>query len=395
MTTTNNKLFDIRDFITQDNGLSPELLSPDQVQSADISGLAEVGVLLNANNRGGTFIMEDFHPVCSYSQIDGVEVLPLEIALLKYEWLREKYYWNLIQRDQDEVTQFVNDQPTPQGFFIHVKEGAKVKVPYQAALYMGKADIAQGIHNIIIVDDNAELNLITGCLSHQSVGKGLHMAATETYIGKNATLTNTMVHSWGPKITVLPKAATEVASGGRFISNYISMRPAAIIRTNPVTYLNGAGSSAKYMTIILGSEGADIQTGGNVYLNGEDSRAELVHRSVCTGGQIVQSGLMIGHAKCRAHVDCSGMLLNPGKDGFILSTPGVQAFHPEAELSHEASIGKIAPEQVEYLQSRGIEEHDAISMIIRGFLDADIEGLGEELDAHISEIAELASQGSN
>ena len=56
-------------------------------------------------------------------------------------------------------------------------------------------------------------------------------------------------------------------------------------------------------------------------------------------------------------------------------------------------IGKIAPEQVEYLQSRGMEEREAISMLIRGFLGSDIEGLGTELDARIAEIAELAGHG--
>jgi Fe-S cluster assembly scaffold protein SufB len=62
-------------------------------------------------------------------------------------------------------------------------------------------------------------------------------------------------------------------------------------------------------------------------------------------------------------------------------------------MSHEASIGKIAPEQIQYLQARGIEEREAISMIIRGFLDADIEGLGPELDDRITEIVELAGHG--
>jgi Fe-S cluster assembly scaffold protein SufB len=62
-------------------------------------------------------------------------------------------------------------------------------------------------------------------------------------------------------------------------------------------------------------------------------------------------------------------------------------------MSHEASIGKIAPRQVQYLMARGMEEREAVSMIIRGFLDADIKGLGSGLDKRISEIAELAGHG--
>ena len=392
---TGENLFNFKNYITQTGSPAPKLVTPDQLDQTDANSLAEVGVLLDGHNRSGTFVMQDFHPVCSFSAVDGLEVIPLALALTRYEWLRERYYWKLVKRDQDEVTRYCADQPTPQGFFIHVQKGAKVELPYQAALYMAHANIAQAIHNVVIVDDNAELNLITGCATHHSVTSGIHMAISETYIGKNATLTNTMVHSWGPEVTVMPRAGTAVGSGGRYISNYVSLRPAGIVQSNPVTWLRGKDSSAKYQTIILGAKGSDIQTGGVVYLEGENSRAELTHRGVCTGGQMIQGGMLIGSAPCRAHIDCSGMLLDPGQDGFIQSTPGLKAFHPEAQMSHEASIGKIAPEQVEYLQSRGISERDAVSMIIRGFLNADIEGLGKELDTRISEIADLAGHGEN
>jgi Fe-S cluster assembly scaffold protein SufB len=87
------------------------------------------------------------------------------------------------------------------------------------------------------------------------------------------------------------------------------------------------------------------------------------------------------------------MVVNAGDGGFIHSIPGLRSTHPEARMSHEASIGKIVPEQVEYLQSRGMDEREAISLIIRGFLGADVIGLGHELDARIAEIAELAGHG--
>jgi Fe-S cluster assembly scaffold protein SufB len=178
------------------------------------------------------------------------------------------------------------------------------------------------------------------------------------------------------------------------VSNYVSLRPARSIQTNPRTWLNGEGAAAKYLTIILGSRGSTIDTGGDVYLNGANSSAELAHRAVCTGGRIYQRGLLIGNAPgCRAHVDCAGMVLDAGEDGFIEAVPGLRALHPEARMSHEASIGKIAPEQVAYLQSRGMSEREAISLIIRGFLDADVEGFSPELDARIAEIAELAGHG--
>jgi len=364
-----------------------------EIRNQDAAALAEVGVFVEGEERSGTYILRDFQPVCALTATEGLEVLPIAVALERYDWLGEKYYWKLVSVDLDEVTARVASQPEPQGVFIRVRRGCQVTVPCQTALYMASAGIAQAVHSVIILEEDAELELITGCVTGHGVSRGTHWAVTESYVGQNAALTNTMVHSWGPEVEVRPRAATVVEEGGTFVSNYVSLRPAGDIQSNPKTWLNGRGASAKYLTIILGSKGSIIDIGGEVYLNADDTSAELVQRGVSTGGRITQRGLMVGNARCRAHVDCAGMLLDPGGDGLIQSIPGLKALHPEAQLSHEASIGKIAPEQVQYLQARGMEEREAISLIIRGFLEADIEGLGAELDARIAEIAELAGHG--
>ena len=322
---------------------------------------------------------------------DGLELLPIATALAKYAWLREEYLFRAVPADLDEVTAECAAQEQPQGYFVRVRKGTKVTLPCQAAFYMASEGIAQVLHNVVIVEDGAELHMITGCVTEHSVRSGLHLAVSEHYLGKNARLTSTMVHSWGPEVVVHPRAGAVVEAGGRYESNYISLRPAKSIKSNPQTLLNGKGAAAKFLTIILGSQGSDVDVGGDVHLNAEDTTAELAHRGVCTGGAMYQRGMLIGRARCKAHVDCAGMLLD--ETGFIESVPGVESRHPEARLSHEASIGKIAPEQVEYLQSRGMEEREAISMLIRGFLGVEIEGLGAELDARIAEIAELAGHG--
>ena len=160
-----------------------------------------------------------------------------------------------------------------------------------------------------------------------------------------------MVHSWGPEVTVYPRTGAVVEENGRYESNYISLRAAKQVKSDPQTYLNGKGASAKYLTVVLGTPGSVINTAGKVYLNAEDTSAELLHRAVCTGGTMHQGGLLIGNAPCKAHVDCAGMLLDETGIGFIESVPGLRSHHPDAHMSHEASIGKIAPEQVEYLMS--------------------------------------------
>ena len=363
---------------------------------ADIKTLSDVGISIENSSRAGTYILKDYQHLLTPTMTEGLEVLPISTALEKYDWLREKYYFNLIKADQDEVTKYCAEQEVPFGYYIHVDKGVKITNAYQAGFFMTCSQMAQAVHNVVVVEEDAELNLITGCGIASGIGSVKHYAISEHYIGKNARFTNTMVHSWGEKVKVRPRAGTSVDENGIFTSNYICMRPAQDMESSPMTWLNGKNANAKYQTIIFGSAGSNITTGGNIYLNGENSGAELAHRAVCTGGKINQEGLLIGNAKdCHAHVDCAGMLLDPGTDGYIVSIPGLKALHPEAHMSHEASIGKIAPEQVEYLMCRGMDEGEAISMIIRGFFDADFEYLGSELDTRIAEIAELAGHGED
>ncbi|MBA7660037.1 hypothetical protein ES703_68036 [subsurface metagenome] len=127
-------------------------------------------------------------------------------------------------------------------------------------------------------------------------------------------------------------------------------------------------------------------------MTGKNSGAEIAARAVCQGGSIIQTGLLVGAApNCRAHVDCSGLMVS--KEGMIEAVPGLRALHPDAKMSHEASIGRISPGEVAYLQSRGFSEEEALALIIRGFLDIGIESLSPELDRTISEIAQISGHG--
>ncbi|MFO7632284.1 MAG: SufD family Fe-S cluster assembly protein [Caldilinea sp.] len=371
----------------------PGLAAPETIEAQDAALVAAVGIVRTPNARSGTYIQRDFYPLCLVAWHQGVELLPIAAALERYAWLRENYYWRAVSREQDEVTALCAAEVTPQGFFLRIRQGVKVPLPVEACLYMTHGDMVQMVHNVIILEEDAELKLITGCtIRHGALGSA-HFGITESYVGPHATLTSTMVHSWEPETVVRPRTGTVVAQGGKYMDTYCSLQPVKSIQSEPRTWLVGADASAKYLTIVLGVAGSTIDTGGEVYLNGDNARAELMHRAICTGGQIYQRGLLVGNARCRAHIDCAGMVLDTIGAGFIQSIPGLKSSHPEARMSHEASIGKFAPEQVEYLQTRGLDEHAAISLIIRGFLGVDTVELGAQLDARIAEIAELAGHG--
>jgi Fe-S cluster assembly scaffold protein SufB len=197
-----------------------------------------------------------------------------------------------------------------------------------------------------------------------------------------------MIHDWGEKINVRPRTVIRVEEGGTIISNYISLKPVGSLQMFPTTHLNGKGAVARFNSILVAGPGSFLDVGSRIVLNAPDTRAEIISRGISSGGSIIARGELVGKvAGIKAHLECNGLILN---DGLMQAIPELSGYVPGVEMSHEAAVGKIDRQEIEYLMARGLEEEEAISTIVRGFLNVDIEGLPtdlkKKLDETISEI---------
>jgi hypothetical protein len=213
------------------------------------------------------------------------------------------------------------------------------------------------------------------------------VGVSEFYVKKGATLKFTMIHDWGDKINVRPRTVTHVEEGGVLISNYISLKPVGSLQMNPVTYLDGRGAIARFNSVLVADASSYMDVGSTVILNGAESRAEIISRAITTGGSIIARGKLVGNVPgVKAHLECKGLILN---EGLLHAIPELEASIPGVEMSHEAAVGKIDQREIEYLMARGLDEDEAVSTIVRGFLNVDIEGLPaglvEKLDQAIAD----------
>jgi hypothetical protein len=375
--------------------LPQELSSLDGLSNEEIETLTGVGVNLKDTSKVGKYLQYGHDEFTLLPQIDGLEIMPIGQALEQYPEIKSEYFWKAVDLNKDKYTRAVSET-IPRGFFIRVKRGIKIEDPLQVGLFMHKEMSSMSLHNLVILEDDSKLHLITGCTAGCDLNAGLHVAVSEHFVGKNAKFINTMVHSWGQDFIVRPKSTTIVDDNGMFVSNYYTVRPPKHIDMDPFTLLKGENSSAKYMTVIVCLPDTYTVSGGTVHMTGKNSASEYVSRTVNHGGVVVQSGLLIGDAEgTRAHIDCSGLMLSTS--GTIEAVPGLRAMHPDAKMSHEASIGKIDMGEVYYLQSKGLDEMQAIALIVRGFLDIgiEVEGLSPEIEKMIKEISELSGHGEN
>ena len=370
----------------------------EQPYQADLSQLPtqakdqmlEAGVMLDdVSQRSGTYIQIDNAPVHSSITEEGVEVMAVSHALEKYDWMSD-YWWRAVAVDTDKYTANV-ELGQYDGYFIRALPGYKTIYPVQACLYLSKARLAQKAHNIIIAEANSELHIITGCTTASREDPGLHMGVSEFYIKRGARVTFTMIHSWNPEVAVRPRTVAIVEDNGLFISNYVLMKPVRSLQMYPTVRCVGENATVRYNSILLATEGSSLDVGSRVLLNANGAKTEIISRAITTGGSIVARGYIEGSApNVKGHLECRGLILQGG--GVIHAIPELKGTLAGIDLSHEAAVGKIAEEEVEYLMARGLTRGEATATIVRGFLRADIEGLPPMLNAELQKAVESSER---
>jgi len=348
------------------------------------------GVILDdPSQRAGTFIQMDNAPVHSSVRQEGVEVMAVSQAMEKYDWLSD-YWWQAVAVDTDKYTANV-ELSQHNGYFIRALPGYKTIYPVQACLYLTKARLAQNVHNIIIAEENSELHIITGCATASEEEAGLHLGVSEFYIKRGAKVTFTMIHNWNPEVAVRPRTAAIIEESGLFLSNYVLMKPVRSLQMYPTARCVGENAVVRFNSILMAAPGSSLDIGSRAILNAKGAKTEIISRAITTGGNIVARGYIEGNAPdVKGHLECRGLIL--GEQGTIHAIPELKGTLAGIDLSHEAAVGKIAEEEVEYLMARGLTRTEATATIVRGFLRVDIEGLPPLLGAELQRAIEASEK---
>jgi len=351
----------------------------------DKKSMTDVGVIPSGGLRSGSFVQMDHSAVnCSAFQ-KGVEVMSSAEALRKYDGLKD-YWWKAVDVATDKYTANA-ELAFNNGYFIRARKGVKAKYPVQACLYIGEEGLAQNVHNILIAEEGSEIHVITGCTTAPKLKHGLHIGISEFYIEKGATVTFTMIHNWGEQVVVRPRTAVWVEEGATYNSNFVCMKPARSIQMCPSVRLKGEKAVTRLNSILVATMGSELDIGGRVSLEAPCTKAEILTRTISKGGSIIARGILIGEQPgIKAHLECSGLMLSD--EGSIRAIPELDGRVAGVEMSHEAAVGRISQEEIEYLMARGLSEKEATALIVRGFLRVEMVGLPEPLKKEIDRLLE-------
>ncbi|MFA4903971.1 MAG: SufD family Fe-S cluster assembly protein [Desulfobaccales bacterium] len=360
-----------------------------QFSPEERSRLLTTGIELTDEDHAGTFLQADKTIVHCQTRQPGVEVLPITEAVSRHDWVKN-LLWSLVAVDADKYTA-ETELELDNGYFIRALEGQKIAQPVESCLYIRTDRFAQHVHNLVVVEEGAELHIITGCATHPGVRSGLHIGVSEFYVKKGGQLTFTMIHNWGEDVHVRPRTAVMVEEGGRYISNYILLRPVKSVQMYPTVTLNGEGAMTRLQSILIAHPGCELDVGGRVILKAPHTRAEVIARTLAIGGYSMARGHLVGMVPdIKAHLECRGLIIG---NGVVHAIPELEGRVAGVDMSHEAAVGKIAAEEVEYLMARGLDEEEAISTIVRGFLNVKIEGLPSALEDELEKAIQETNKG--
>ncbi len=363
--------------------------TPDLIR-ANAHLLASVGVDVSEVNRSGSYYQLDQEAVQITVKSKGLTIMSLKQALK--EGLVDEYYWKAVPVDLDKYTAVAELMGNHQGYVFIVEKGVKIERPVQSCLLMSTPGAIQAPHNIVVVEEGAELHVITGCTTMMEKA-GLHAGVSEFYVKKGGKLTYTMIHAWDSETHVRPRTGVIVEEGGEYISHYINMTPTATLQTNPKVRLVGEGAKAYLSSVIVSKLDSIMDVGSTVYLEAPETSAEIVSKTIAKdSAEVITRGTIVAQApSTKGHIECDGLMLS--SDSRILTVPELDAKHSDVALSHEAAVGKLGEEQIFYLMSRGFTEEEATSILVRGFMEVKLEGLPDELKRQIEAAIALAAAG--
>ena len=281
------------------------------------------------------------------------------------------------------------------GSFVYVPKGVKVAIPLQSYFRLNAKGAGQFEHTLIIVDEGADLHFIEGCSAPKYNVANLHAGCVELFIAKNAKLRYSTIENWSKNMYNLNTKRALVAEGGtiEWVSGSFGSHVSYLY---PMSVLNGEGAHSEFTGVTFAGHGQNLDTGCKVVHNAPHTTSLVNTRSISKSGGIStfrSSVVVTNKAKqAKSSVSCQSLMLdNISRSDTI---PAIDVRTADADIGHEANIGRISDDAVFYLMSRGISEEEARAMIVSGFADNVSKELPLEYAVEMNNLIRLEMQGS-
>ena len=336
-----------------------------------------------------------YHNVRSEVAEQGVVYTDMESALKgEYADMVRKHFMKLVT-PRDHKFAALHGAVWSGGSFVYVPPGVSVTIPLQSYFRLNAPGAGQFEHTLIIVDEGAYLHFIEGCSAPKYNVANLHAGCVELFVGKNAKLRYSTIENWSKNMYNLNTKRARVEEGGtiEWVSGSFGSHVSYLY---PMSILNGEGARAEFTGITFAGKGQNLDTGAKIVHNAPKTSSYVNTKSISKDGGIStfrSSVVVTNKAKQRkSAVSCQSLMLDDISRSDTI--PAMDIRTKDADVGHEAKIGKISDDAVFYLMSRGISEEDARAMIVSGFADNVSKELPLEYAVEMNNLIHLEMKGS-
>lgn len=325
----------------------------------------------------------------------GVIFEDMDVALQKYPEIVKEYFMNKCVPVNDHKFAALHAAVWSGGTFLYVPKGVKMTHPLQAYFRMNAKNMGQFEHTLIIIEEDADAHYIEGCSAPKYGANSLHAGCVEVFVKKGGRFRYSSVENWSADTYNLNTKRGIVYEEGHLEWVGGNMG-SGVTMLYPCSVLLGRRAHAEHLGIAFAGEGQTQDTGAKVYHSASDTTSNILMKSLSKdGGASIYRGLIqvAPHAEnVISNVKCDALILDDHSRSDTIPQMNIQ--NNTASIAHEASAGRISEEDVYYLQTRGLTEDEATSLVVNGFIEPIVKQLPLEYAVEMNRLIELEMEGS-
>jgi Fe-S cluster assembly protein SufB len=332
----------------------------------------------------------------------GVIFCSISEAVREHPELVRKYLGSVVPIS-DNFYSTLNSAVFSDGSFVYVPPGVRCPMELSTYFRINAENTGQFERTLIIADKGAYVSYLEGCTAPQRDVAQLHAAVVEIVALEDAEVKYSTVQNWYP--------GDENGKGG--IYNFVTKRAdcrgdrskvmwtqvetgSAVTWKYPSCILRGDDSQGEFYSIAITNNHQQADTGTKMVHLGKNTRSRIVSKGISAGvAQNTYRGLVSIHPKARNsrnYTQCDSLLI--GDTCGAHTVPYIECKNNASRVEHEATTSKVDEDQLFYCRSRGMDEEEAVALVVNGFCREVLQALPMEFAMEAQKLVAISLEGS-
>jgi Fe-S cluster assembly protein SufB len=335
-----------------------------------------------------------YHKVREDLEKLGVIFTDMDTALREYPDLVKEHIGTVIPPSDNKFSS-LNSAVWSGGSFVYVPRNVRVEIPLQAYFRINARNMGQFERTLIIAEPGSYVHYVEGCTAPTYTSNSLHSAVVELKIMEGARVRYTTIQNWSKNVynLVTKRAAAYRDATMEWVDGNLGSK---VTMKYPAVLLMEPGARGDVLSVAFANNGMHQDAGAKITHLAPHTTSQILSKSVSKGtGRASYRGLVRinpGAHHTKSSVRCDALLLD--EDARTDTYPTIRVEENQTEIGHEATVSKVGEDQLFYLMSRGLDESEAYSLIVNGFIEPITKELPMEYAVELNRLIQLEMSGS-